>query len=324
LKEGRIEFGDNEQISRSVINVIDVPIRKFLYGMWDGGKVNLACMNLSGSLVIYQEQEDESWLRITYPREVPISPRDFVYDSIAPQLPELRVRTLNQTAINLYAVVGVVNLVDINNSKPEDMRTELQDMDWQGILPDSESFSCELIRWFVNSVDGVLYKTANSEIYLRQGNPWHYNEDDEAASTVVPESERICTIKAGSRFVVFRHWRELLYRSLDDEMMRIKFAVDESGKITFGIPFSVFGEDWLTATLEDLSLPGPLANYLIQRGRIIIEDSESEEDFPRRTSTPSIIYTEMTRSSRRSSRSSLVRRRARSPVRGSSTDSLTS
>ncbi|CZR66930.1 uncharacterized protein PAC_16831 [Phialocephala subalpina] len=339
LSEVKIEFGEYGQISWSVIPLRqtfpgDLGFLKFLYGMWDQGKIVLTCVTSSQVLVRYREQEDGSWLPITYPCEIPASPGDFIYDSTSLHGSELRVRTLNQTEINLYAVRGVLNLVDISSSKAEDMETEAQAMDWHGIQPDSESFSCQLIRC-VNSVDGVIYKAADNEIYLRRGNPWCYDEGDEADAAVVPGPERICTTKAGSEFVAFESWRELLYFSEEGEMMRIEFAVDESGEeITFGDPSSVFSEDWSQASLDDLLLPGPLDHYLIQsgRGRTKASESDLESSYYTGTSVSSASSDRRTRESRlsrnrctpdrRPSRNPSVDSRVMRPTRGSSIDSL--
>ncbi|PVH71052.1 hypothetical protein DL98DRAFT_660867 [Cadophora sp. DSE1049] len=334
LSEGRIEFGDNRQISWSVLPVEhtypgNLNIREFLYGMWDQEKIVLACVTSSGSLVRYQEQADGSWLPIAYPYEIPISPGDFVFDSFTDS--EMRVRTLNPTEITLYAMHCPARFVDISNSKAEDMETEAQVVDWRGIRPDSESFSCQFIRGCASSVDGVLYKTTSGEVYLRRGHPWHYEEDDEADSAVVPEPERICTTKAGSGFVIFniKSWKELFYFSLEGEMMRIKFAVDESGEITFGDPCPVFSEDWSQASLDDLLLPGPLGDYLIQsdQGGTKASESDLASSYYTGTSASSASSDRRTRASRGTrvsrytSRNPSVDSRVMRPTRGSSIDS---
>lgn len=330
LSEVKIEFGDNGQTSWSVIPLQrtfpgNLDIRKFIYGAFDQGKIVLTCVTSSQILVRYREQEDGSWLPITYPCEISTSPGDLIYDSTAVQGSELRVRTLNQTEINLYAVHGVVNLVDINSSEAEDMETEAQEMVWHGIPPNSESFSCQLIRC-VHSVDGVVYKTANNEVYLRRGNPWCYNEGDEAdeaGATVVPGPKKICTIKAGSEFVVCESWRELLYFSQEGEMMRIKFTVDESGEITFGDPCSVFSEDWSQASLDDLLLPDSVDDYLIQSGQRGTKASESDlaSSYYTGTSASSASSDRRTRDSRYTFRNPSVDSRVMQPSRGSSIDS---
>jgi hypothetical protein len=109
-------------------------------------------------------------------------------------------------------------------------------------------------------------------------------------------------------------------------MMRIKFAVDESGEITFGDPCSVFSEDWSQASLDDLLLPDSVDDYLIQSGQGGTKASESDlaSSYYIDVSASSACSDRRTRWSRAnsySSRSPSVDSRVIQPSRGSSIDS---
>lgn len=265
LKEGTLDFSEGPPFYWSFKNIELPPTASpmiqvgLLPTYCDEYNLFLTCVSSSESLISLVEGSDGNWRIVPYPNDIPISPGDYIFHTKKPDEAKIRVRKLRHDSIIQYQFQGPCDWTELLSSRPTKTDINHQDIDWHGHILSRSWASCQMQLVYGRdiSVAGIVCKTIEDKIYLFQGHPW-WNK--------FPQPEFICTVKSGSNFFVSQKSRSLLYISPENEMRRIELTVDDVDNITFGTPCSVFSTGYFLTNLNDLSLPGPMENYILSKG----------------------------------------------------------